>query len=102
MDEAMAGLKASGTTLQNEGYKNDNLDQLSQMARMLEDIYGWKRARTMRLISLYRRAIYLATLSKPENNDAGGRTGDAAVTLPAAKLDAMYLSLDQTLLDLQE
>lgn len=92
LDEAAAELEARETRLQEEGRTLENNDQLSQMAQMLEDIYSWNRAQTMRLISDYGRAIYLHTLDPPKDNDAGGRTSDAALTFPAARLHSLYMS----------
>ncbi|KAB8200993.1 hypothetical protein BDV34DRAFT_229709 [Aspergillus parasiticus] len=99
LDEAAAGLKARETKLQHEGRTLENNDQLSQMAQMLEDIYSWNRAQTMRLISDYGHAIYLHTLDPPEANDAGGRTSDAALTFPAAMLRSLYLSRHRELFE---
>lgn len=102
MEQMVDNLETRVTKLQNDGFKKDDLNHLSQMAQMAEEIYSRDRARTMRLISIYRRAICLATLSKPEDSEAGGRTNDAALILPAAKLNTMFQSLNDTLFHLQE
>ncbi|KAB8221906.1 hypothetical protein BDV33DRAFT_201907 [Aspergillus novoparasiticus] len=99
LDEAAAELKARETKLQHEGRTLENNDQLSQMAQMLKDIYSWNRAQTMRLISDYGRAIYLHTLDPPEDNDAGGRTSDAALIFPAARLRSLYMSRHRELFE---
>ncbi|RGP73942.1 hypothetical protein FSPOR_1636 [Fusarium sporotrichioides] len=59
---------------------------LNQMKQMSEDIFSWTKERTMRLLSLYRRAIYLATLTQPNWNSVGLGTNDASLSLPATAL----------------
>ncbi|GKU06747.1 serine protein [Fusarium langsethiae] len=44
----------------------------------------------MRLLSLYRRAIYLATLTQPNWNYIGLGTNDASLSLPAAALTNVH------------
>ncbi|KAJ5279656.1 hypothetical protein N7478_005028 [Penicillium angulare] len=76
-----------------------DIGQISQMKQMSEDIYFWNRARTMRLLSLYRRAIYLATLTKPDANEIGLGTSDVALSFPAVALSATQSRLHAALFD---
>jgi hypothetical protein len=99
LDKAKSKLEDSAGKLRKTGYRAADKEQLSQMARLAEDIYAWNRARSMRLISGYGRAIFLQTLDPAEDEEAGGRTSDAAISLTAAKLETLYESRHQELFD---
>ncbi|KAJ5335483.1 hypothetical protein N7452_007886 [Penicillium brevicompactum] len=85
-------LEGVDENLKQEGYRAADKGQMDQMVRLIGDIYSWNRARAMRLISDYGRAIYQQTLVPSENVEAGDRTNDAAISLTAAKLKTMYES----------
>ncbi|EYE99334.1 uncharacterized protein EURHEDRAFT_408615 [Aspergillus ruber CBS 135680] len=76
-----------------------DIGQISQMKQMSADIYFWNRTRTMRLLSLYRRAIYLATLTKPDAKEIGLGTSDITLSFPAVALSAAQSRLHAALFD---
>ncbi|KAL4728810.1 hypothetical protein ACLX1H_003209 [Fusarium chlamydosporum] len=75
---------------------------LNQMKQMSENIFSWNKERTMRLLSLYRRAIYLATLSQPNWNSMGLGTSDASLSLPATALAHVHERLAGDLFEAED
>ena len=90
------------TEAQNELDNDPNAQQLGQFSQLVEEVYTWSRVRTMRLISLYRRAIHFSELGDPQIHEAGSRISDAALTLPALKIRSMQQNLNSQLFELQE
>lgn len=85
-----------------EAVNDPDVKQLDQFAQMTEDIYQWTRVRTMRLISLYRRAIYFTELIDPVPYKDDMPIGDAALSLSAVQLRFMQQKLSSMLFDYQE
>ena len=101
-DKALKAADIRHTELQRDASSKPGLDQLSQFTQMAEEIYSWSRKRTMRLLSFYRRALYIAKLEPPGNYETGDQTSDAALTLPAAKLEDIHNKLKADLFHLRD
>lgn len=91
-------LKERATSAQDEVFSRPDATQLAQMAEMAQTIYCWNRARPMRFLSLYRRAIWLARLAEPRASSlsavhASATMGDTILTLSAPQILEMYQDL---------
>ncbi|KAG9251650.1 uncharacterized protein F5Z01DRAFT_275468 [Emericellopsis atlantica] len=87
---------------QGEAFKGQDLDQISSMNNLTADIHNYSRQRSMRLLTLYRRAVFFSTLSDPDLLAVGGLQNDAALNLSATKLEDIKNRLHDQLEELRE
>ncbi|KAL6922481.1 hypothetical protein FSST1_006507 [Fusarium sambucinum] len=95
------GLAKQRASVQSAVFKEQDLTQQRQMAQLVENVYTHIRARAMRFISYYRRAIYFATLENPTFVEASETTNDAALSLDSFELQNIQRSLNSQLFDLR-
>ena len=96
-----AGLAQDRTVLQKQGATAPSLSQISLMTAMIDGMYTTSRARVMKLISYYRRAINFSSLTEPDMLSLGGFGSEAALNLTGQQLHHMKSELRSQLFDLQ-
>lgn len=97
-----AALEQRRVSAQGEVLKSQDIDQIASMAELTADIHNYCRERSMRLLTLYRRAIFFSTLSDPDLLTIGGLRNDAALNLAASKLEDIKNKLHNRLEELRE
>lgn len=94
-------LETRGKNARRDAIIDPDAKQLDQFVQLSDDIYKATRVRTMRLLSMYRRGIYLSKLVEPAMTNKGDNISDAALSMPAMMLRSMQEALSDELLNLQ-
>lgn len=90
------------SNLEGQIFDGNDLTQLDNLSRFVEDMYTYNRSRVMKLLSYFKRAIHFSTLSQPDPLDNAENSNEAALNLTCSQLVSLKTKMRDDLFGLRE